>query len=83
MALPNVNLVYTYQSAKADLVNTITDTVSGIKQTFTYDNEDQLTDYVVSGGSRNGLKRAIAMIVMETESVAQITLQELIIIVSP
>ena len=32
---------------KADLVNTITDTVSGIKQTFTYDNEDQLTDYVV------------------------------------
>ncbi|MDU3123602.1 MAG: RHS repeat-associated core domain-containing protein, partial [Acinetobacter baumannii] len=52
----NVNLVYTYQSAKADLVNTITDTVSGIKQTFTYDNEDQLTDYVVSGGSRNGLK---------------------------
>ncbi len=53
---PNVNLVYTYQSAKADLINTITDTVSGIKQTFTYDNEDQLTDYVVSGGSRNGLK---------------------------
>lgn len=53
---PNVNLLYTYQSAKADLVNTITDTVSGVKQTFTYDNEDQLTDFMVSGGSRNGLK---------------------------